>query len=137
MLAAVSMLLVYYNITMWDAMSWIGRKGIEGCSFISAWLADQFGESAGKFVFDISLLYVVMMGIALVWTGLFNLAGRLLWWCLQRTGILSGTVPGVKHGSNATTSKNLTAAVMNPSHAPTLSDVSSVDSVASSLSMQA
>ena len=136
-LAAKYLVVMYYNLTMWGALSWIARKDSDACSPISAWLVEQFGEPVGKFVFTISFLYVMMMGIALLCAGLFKLIGRLFWWCLGRIGFVSGAIPGLKHSSNITTPKNLTAEVMDQSPPATLSDVSSVDSAVSSLDASA
>ena len=40
---------------------------VDTCALISVWVIDQFGEPSGKFVFAISMLYLVMMGLVLFW----------------------------------------------------------------------
>ena len=64
-LAGATSAVMYYNLTVWDALGWIIAKLASAGSTICTWLIDQFGEPAGKFVVTISALYIMLMGIAL------------------------------------------------------------------------
>ena len=144
-LAACSAVLIFYNMTVWDAMVWFFGRMLDGCTILSAWLLGQFGEPAVKFVFTISILYIMMMSIALCWLVLFRIFGRLVWACLQHLGFVSSSVSKVGSDdakrpaqsvdvpSDGVSSSAQSETITNDVPCPSLSDVSSIDSVVSSL----
>ena len=143
-MAGASAVLMYYNLAVWGAATRVFGLVLDGWAILIAWLVGQFGEPAGKFVFAVSLLYI-MMTIALCGLGMLKLLGRLLRSGFGSLGFVSDSVLKSGCGDVERSGKAVSAPSVDVSlhdqpmtsacemAAPSLSDVSSADSAICSL----